>query len=74
MGNAGGSLQFGQDEDEEEDIIEHITQAEMFGSPILDEEGDGGRISCDGRTAECVSVVPVCVVIQECILMRSVPS
>ena len=61
MGNAGGSLQFGPDQDEEEDIVEHLAQAEMFGSPILDEEGDGGVISGDGRTAECVSVILVCV-------------
>ena len=72
VGNAGGSLQFGLDQDEEEDVIEHLTQAEMFDSPIVDEEGDGGITSGDGRTAECVSLVPVCVVIQECILMMSV--
>ena len=60
MGNAGGSLRFGLDQDEEEDVIEHLAQAEMFGSPIVDEEGDGGITSGDGRsTAECVSVILV---------------
>ena len=72
MGNAGGSLRFGLDQDEEEDVVEHLAQAEMFSSPIVDEEVDGSVTSCDGRTAECVSLVTVCVVIQECILMMSV--
>ena len=61
------------DQDEEEDVVEHLAQAEMFGNPIVDEEGDGGITSGDGRTAECVSLVPICVVIQECILIMSVP-
>ena len=56
MGNAGGSLQFGPDQDEEEDIVEHLAQAEMFGSPIVDGEEDGGLTSRGGPTAEYVSV------------------
>ena len=59
MGNAGGSLRFGLDQDEAENVVEHLTQAEMFGSPIVAEEGDGGVTSGDRRsTAECVSLVP----------------
>ena len=59
VGSAKGSLQFGLNQDEEEDVVEHLTQAEMFDSPIVDEEGDGGITSGDGRTAERVSVITV---------------
>ena len=44
MGNAGGSLQFGPDKDEEDegDGGEHFSQAiEMSSIPIVDEEDAG---------------------------------
>ena len=58
MGNAGGSLHFGLDEDEEgeEGAGEHLSRVEMSSIPSAVEEDDGGLASDGGRTAQCVSV------------------
>ena len=64
MGNAGGSLRFGPDEDEEgeENVGEHFSQAvEMSGIPIYDEDRSppvsiAGLTSRGGPPAEYVSV------------------
>ena len=58
MGNAGGSLHFGLDEDEEgeEDGGGHLSRVEMSSIPSAVEEDDGGLASDGGCTAECVSV------------------
>ena len=58
MGKAGGSLQFGPDDDEEgeENVGEHLSRIEMSSIPSVAEEDDGGLASDGGCTAECVSV------------------
>ena len=59
VGNAGGSLQFGPDDDEEgeEDGGKHlrVSRVEMSSIPSVAEEDDGGLASDGGCTAECVS-------------------
>ena len=58
MGNAGGSLRFRHDEDEEdeEDGGEHLSQVKISGIPIAAEEEDEGITKgAGGHTGECVS-------------------
>ena len=57
MGNAGGSLRFGPDEDEEDggDGGEHPSQSGMSGIPIADKEEHGGTVRND-YASDLVSV------------------
>ena len=62
MGNAGGSLHFGGDDDEEreEDAVEQPGQAEGAGVPIEDKEEDVRMIMTgDCAAAQSVSVLVI---------------
>ena len=55
--NAGGSLHFGRNEEEEEDVVEHLSQIEMSSNPSAVEE-NGNMTSRGDPPAEYVSVYP----------------
>ena len=58
VGNAGGSLRFGPDQDEEEDVVHHLSQVELYSNPSAAEEENGNMTSRGGPPAEYVSVHP----------------
>ena len=55
--NAGGSLHFGRNEEEEEDVVEHLSQIEMSSNPSAVEENEN-MTSRGDPPAEYVSVYP----------------